>query len=102
MWDEVVASNDVAYKAALAHIERKGLARGREDAHTLQWLHYGLFQRGDEERAQKVLGEAMRTLEAFPAPRGVRYGMMAILARHTLETGRLVGVRPWRSHRCRP
>ena len=87
MWDEVVASNDVAYKAALAHIERKGLARGREDAHTLQWLHYGLLQLGNEERAQRVLDEAMQTLETFPAAR-VRYGMMAIRARHTLETER--------------
>ena len=87
MWDEVVASNDVAYKAALAHIERKGLARGREDAHTLQWLHYGLLQLGNEERAQWALDEAMQTLETFPTARG-RYGMMAILARHTLETER--------------
>ena len=87
MWDEVVASNDVAYRAALHHIERKGLARGREDAHTLQWLHYGLLQLGEEERAQRVLDEAMRTLETFPTAR-VRYGMMAIRARHTLETER--------------
>ncbi len=88
MWDEVVASNDVAYRAALHHIERKGLARGREDAHTLQWLHYGLLQLGEEERAQRVLDEAMRTLERFPTVWMLRYGMMAILARHTLETDR--------------
>ena len=88
MWDEVVASNDVAYRAALDHIERKGLPRGREDAHTLQWLHYGLLQLGDEERAQGVLDEAMRTLEKFPTAWVLRYGMMAILARHTLETER--------------
>lgn len=88
MWNEVVASNDVAYKAALDHIERKGLERGREDAHTLQWLHYGLLQLGNEERAQWALDEAMRTLETFPTAWVLRYGMMAILARHTLETER--------------
>ena len=88
MWEEVVASNDVAYKAALDHIERKGLKRGREEAHTLQWLHYGLLQLGDMERAQWALDEAMRTLETFPSAWALRYGMMAILARHTLETDR--------------
>ena len=88
MWEEVVASNDIAYKAALDHIERKGLERGREEAHTLQWLHYGLLQLGNEERAQWALDEAIRTLEKFPTAWVLRYGMMAILARHTLETER--------------
>ena len=88
MWEEGVASNDVAYKAALDHIERKGLERGREEAHTLQWLHYGLLQLGNEERAQWALDEAMRTVERFPTAWMLRYGMMAILARHTLETER--------------
>ncbi len=88
MWKEAVASNDVAYKAALDHIERKGLKRGREEAHTLQWLHYALLQLGNEEQAQWALDEAMRTLEKFPTAWVLRYGMMAILARHTLETER--------------
>ena len=87
MWDEVVASNEAGYKAALDHIERKGLGRGRSEAHALQWLHYGHLQRGDDERAQRALDEAMRTLAEFPGDR-VRRGMMAILARHTLETER--------------
>ncbi len=87
MWDEVVASNDAGYRAALDHIERKGLERGRSEAHALQWLHYGHLQRGDEERAQRALDEAMRALAGFPGDR-VRRGMMAILARHTLETER--------------
>ena len=88
MWEEVVASNEVAYRAALDQIEHKGLPRGREDAHTLQWLHYGLLQLGDRERAERVLDEAMRTLEEFPTAWALRYGMMAILARHMLETER--------------
>ena len=87
MWEEVVASNGVSYKAALEQIERKGAERGRSEAHALQWYHYGQLQLGNEERARWALDEAMRTLERFPTPR-VRERMLAILARHTLETER--------------
>ena len=84
MWEEVVESNDIGYRAALDHIERKGLERGRSEAHALQWYHYGQLQLGNEEEAQWALDEAMQTLEKFPTAR-VRDRMMAVLARHTLE-----------------
>ena len=87
MWDGVVASNEAAYKAALEHVQRKGLARGRSEYHALQWLHYGQLQLGNEEMAQRALDEAFRTLKAFPSKR-VRRGTMRMLARHTLETER--------------
>ena len=87
MWEGVVASNEASYEAALKHVERKGLARGRSEFHSLQWYHYGQLQLGDEERAQWALDEAFRTLEAFPSKR-VRRGTMKMLARHTLETQR--------------
>ena len=87
MWEGVVSSNDASYKAALDHVERKGLARGRSEFHALQWYHYGQLQLGDEEMAQWALDEALRTLEMFPGKR-VRRGTMRMLARHTLETER--------------
>ncbi len=87
MWEGVVASNEASYEAALEHVERKGLARGRSEFHSLQWYHYGQLQLGDEEQAQWALDEAFRTLEAFPSKR-VRRGTMKMLARHTLETQR--------------
>ena len=87
MWERVVASNDASYKAALDHVERKGLARGRSEYHALQWYHYGQLQVGNEEMAQWALDEAFRTLEMFPGNR-LRRGTMRMLARHTLETER--------------
>ena len=87
MWEGVVASNEASYEAALEHVERKGLARGRSEFHSLQWYHYGQLQLGNEERARWALDEAFRTLEAFPGKR-VRRGTMRMLARHTLETQR--------------
>ena len=87
MWEGVVASNDASFRAALEHVERKGLPRGRSEFHALQWYHYGQLQLGNEERAQWALDEAFRTLDAFPGKR-VRRGTMRMLARHTLETER--------------
>ena len=87
MWEGVVASNDASYKAALDHVERKGLKRGRSEFHSLQWYHYGQLQLGNDEMAQWALDEAFRTLEMFPSGR-VRRGTMSMLARHTLETER--------------
>src|SRR5213594_2613682 len=46
MWDDVIASNTVAYKAANDLAEAKNLPRGREDFHTLSWLQYGYLQEG--------------------------------------------------------
>ena len=87
MWEGVVASNDASYKAALDHVERKGLKRGRSEFHSLQWYHYGQLQLGNDEMAQWALDEAFRTLEMFPSGR-VRRGTMSMLARHTLGTER--------------
>ena len=87
MWESVVASNDASYKAALGHLEHKGLKRGRSEYHALQWYHYGQLQLGNEEMARWALGEAFRTLETFPTTR-VRRGTMRMLARHTVETER--------------
>ena len=87
MWEGVVASNDASYRAALDHVERKGLPRGRSEFHSLQWYHYGQLQLGNEAMARWALDEALRTLATYPSRR-VRIGTMRILARHILETER--------------
>ena len=87
MWDNVVASNEVSYKAAIDHAERKGLERGRSEYHALQWYHYGQLQLGNDAKAQWALDEALRTLDSIPTVL-VRNGTMRMLARNTLETER--------------
>ena len=100
MWEGVVASNDASYKAALDHVERKGLERGRSEYHALQWYHYGQLQLGNKEMARWALDEAFRTLETFPTTR-VRRGTMRMLAPPHSGNGTLVRVRPRDSLRCR-
>ena len=87
MWDGVVKSNDVSYKAALDHAERKNLERGRSEFHALSWYQYGQLQLGNIKDAKWALEEALRTEKEFPTNQ-VRNGAMMMLARYILETER--------------
>jgi tetratricopeptide (TPR) repeat protein len=58
MWDDVIASNVVAYKAAVDLAEKMNLPRGREDFHTLSWLQYAYLQEGKFDEAQKCVDTA--------------------------------------------
>ena len=58
MWDDVIASNIVAYKAAVDLADAKNLPRGREDFHTLSWLQYAYLQEGKFDEAQKCVDQA--------------------------------------------
>jgi tetratricopeptide (TPR) repeat protein len=85
MWDDVVASNIVAYKAADELAARKNLPRGREDFHTLSWLQYGYLQQGKFDEAAKTLATAKATADKDPSP-GVMNGYASMHARHVVET----------------
>src|SRR3954463_7804338 len=87
MWDDVIASNVVAYKAAADLAEAKNLPRGREDFHTLGWLQYAYLQQGKFDDAAKQLGVAKAVAEKFDAP-NVRDGYAAMKARQVVESGK--------------
>ena len=69
MWDDVVASNVVAYKAANDLAEAKTLPRGREDYHTLSWLQYAYLQQGKFDEAAKSVAIAKAVADKFPQPK---------------------------------
>jgi tetratricopeptide (TPR) repeat protein len=87
MWDDVIASNEVAYKAANDLAEKKGLPRGREDFHTLSWLQYAYLQEGKTADAERCLALAKAVADRDTSPR-VRDGYAAMKARQVLETGK--------------
>jgi Tfp pilus assembly protein PilF len=87
MWDDVVASNIVAYKAAVDLAEKKNLPRGREDFHTLSWLQYAYLQQGKVAEAEKALADAKAVADKDPTPR-VRDGYASMRARHIVETAK--------------
>src|SRR4029079_14618078 len=89
MWDDVVASNVVAYKAALDLADLKTLPRGREDFHTLSWLQYAYLQEGKFDDAQKCVDQAKAVADKETAA-NIRDGYAAMKARQVVETARWV------------
>jgi tetratricopeptide (TPR) repeat protein len=87
MWDDVIASNIVAYKAAVDLAAAKNLPRGREDFHTLSWLQYAYLQEGKFDEAQKCVDQAKAVADKDTAA-NVRDGYAAMKARQVVETGR--------------
>jgi tetratricopeptide (TPR) repeat protein len=87
MWEDVVQSNIVAYKAANDLAEAKNLPRGREDFHTLSWLQYAYLQQGKFDDAAKALATAKAVADKFDAP-NVRDGYAGMKARQVVESGK--------------
>jgi tetratricopeptide (TPR) repeat protein len=87
LWDDVIASNTVAYKAAVDLALAKNLPRGREDFHTLSWLQYGYLQEGKFDEAQKCVDQAKAVADKDTAP-NVRDGYASMKARQVVETAK--------------
>ena len=87
MWDDVVTSNVVAYKAAVDLAVAKNLPRGREDFHTLGWLQYAYLQQSKFDEAQKAVDQAKAVADKDTAP-NIRDGYAAMKARQVVESGR--------------
>jgi len=85
MWDDVVASNIVAYKAAVDLADAKHLPRGREDFHTLSWLQYAYLQQGKFDDAQKCVDQAKAVADKDTAP-NIRDGYASMKARQIVES----------------
>jgi tetratricopeptide (TPR) repeat protein len=88
MWDDVVASNVAAYKAAVDLAEKKNLPRGREDFHTLSWLQYAYLQQGKFDDAQKCVDTAKAVLDKNADNPRIRDGYASMKARQVVETAK--------------
>jgi tetratricopeptide (TPR) repeat protein len=87
MWQQVAASNVVAYKAAVDVNARLKLAEGREDFHTLSWLAYANLMLGRFDEAKRNVEQARQAANRNPKSRGVQNGYLGMRARYILETG---------------
>jgi tetratricopeptide (TPR) repeat protein len=86
MWDDVIASNQVAYKAAVDLADKKNLPRGREDFHTLSWLQYAYLQEGKFDEAQKCVDQAKAVADKNLDNPRIRDGYAGMKARQIIET----------------
>src|SRR5438046_892812 len=84
MWDDVVASNIVAYKAAVDLADKKNLPRGREDFHTLSWLQYAYLQQGKFDEAQKCVDQAKTVADKNLDNPRIRDGYASMKARQAV------------------
>jgi tetratricopeptide (TPR) repeat protein len=87
MWQQVVDSNVVAYKAAVDLNAKLKLAEGREDFHTLGWLSYGNLMLGKFDESKKNVELAKAAADRNPSSAGIRDGYLGMRARHIQETG---------------
>jgi tetratricopeptide (TPR) repeat protein len=88
MWQDVVASNIAAYKAAYDLNVRMKLPEGREDFHTLSWLTYANLMLSKDGEAMKNVETAKQTLDRNPTNPAIRNGYYGMRARYILETGK--------------
>jgi len=86
MWQDVVASNTIAYKAAVDLNTRMHLPEGRGDFHTLSWLEYGNLMLGKFDEAKKNVELARQAADRNPDSARVRNGYLDMRARYILET----------------
>ena len=88
MWQDVVASNALAYQAAVDLIARLHLPEGREDFHTLSWLEYGNLMLGRFDEARKNVDLARQAADRNPKNPDIARQYRTMLARYMLETGK--------------
>ncbi len=87
MWQDVVQSNVVAYKAAVDLNTRMKLPEGREDFHTLGWLAYANWMLGKFDDAKKNIELAKQAAERNAGNRPLRDGYFGMRARYISDSG---------------
>jgi hypothetical protein len=60
MWPEAAASNESAWAASVAWVERKHLSPAQRDLHSLHWLFYVYLQQGRYAKAAEVFALRQR------------------------------------------
>jgi hypothetical protein len=85
LWDKVVSSNIVSWKAEQARKERKKLDNNALAYHAYHWLQYGQLQLGEKEKAKAMVDTMYRYCSELPSPRA-RAHMVFLKATYLAET----------------
>ncbi|HZF13850.1 MAG TPA: hypothetical protein VFE33_34080 [Thermoanaerobaculia bacterium] len=86
-WDQAVASNEAAWAASVAWVERKGMAPEKRDFHSLSWLQYAYLQQGRWAKAAETLETARRAAEEDAKSERIAGVLAGMEARQAIETG---------------
>lgn len=85
-WDEAAASNEDAWAASVAWVDRRGLSPEQRDFHSLSWLIYAYLQEGRLEKARETL-EIARAADAESDGMRSEHTRWEMEARYRIETG---------------
>ena len=84
-WNAVVNSNIASWNAGVKRMERKGLDNDARSYHALNWLQYGLLQRGEIEKATRLLNDMVKYANEKPT-KSARSYLVAMKGAHLVET----------------
>jgi hypothetical protein len=89
-WDDVVTSNIASWNASVKRKERMDLGHSANSYHALNWLQYGLLQRGETELATTVL-QKMIAYAQEDSSKSARAYLVAMKGAHLVETNTWTG-----------
>jgi len=72
-WDDVVTSNIASWNASIKRKNHQELDNDARGYHALNWLQYGLLQRGEVDAAAKLLHNMTSYTEELPSRRARSY-----------------------------
>ena len=85
LWDKVVSSNIVSWKAEQARKERKKLDNNALAYHAYHWLQFGQLQLGEKEKAKAMVDTMLQYCTALPSPRA-RVHLILLKTTYLAET----------------
>jgi tetratricopeptide (TPR) repeat protein len=85
LWDKVVSSNIVSWKAEQARKERKKLDNNALAYHAYHWLQFGQLQLGEKEKAKAMVDTMLQYCTELPSPRA-RVHLILLKTTYLAET----------------
>ncbi len=86
MWDEVINSNIASYEASVARMKKKELDNDARGYHAFKWLMYGYLQKGEFEKAKKLVYDMKKYCAEKPSSKARAHYIM-MKADYLTESG---------------
>ncbi len=85
MWDEVISSNIASWEASIKRMQRKELDNDARSYHALHWLLYGYLQKGNMEKADRIMADMQRYFTALSSKEARNY-MIAMKGNYLVDS----------------
>jgi len=84
-WNEVIHSNIASWNASVKRMKRKGLETDALSYHALNWLQYGLLQRGEKQQATQMM-KLMKQYDDSTQTKASKSYLISMKGGHMIET----------------